>query len=47
VHAFNPSTKERNFFITYYKTFEILALKKHVNVNHALIFKKIEEEVNG
>jgi len=46
VHVLNPSTKERKGFITYYKTYEIIVLKKQVNVNHALIFK-IEEQVNG
>jgi len=39
--------KKRKCFIKYYKTYEIIALKKHVNVKHALIFKKFEEDVNG
>jgi hypothetical protein len=47
VHVLNPSTKERKGFVTYYKTYEIIVLKKQVNVKHALIFKKIEEQVNG
>ncbi len=47
VHDFNSSTKKRKCFTTYYKTYEIIALKKHVNVKHALIFKNIEEDMNG
>jgi DNA-binding transcriptional regulator WhiA len=46
LHVFNPSTKEKNELITYYKTYGITTLKKHVNGNHVVIVKKIEE-VNG
>ncbi len=46
VHALNPNTKERNGFITYYKTYGITILKKHVDSFHAMIIKKIEEKVN-
>jgi hypothetical protein len=46
LHVFNPSTKENNELITYYKTYGITTLKKHVNGNHVVIVKKIEE-VNG
>jgi hypothetical protein len=47
VHALNPSTKEIKGLITYYKTYEIIALKNHVDGDHAIIVKNIEEEVNG
>jgi hypothetical protein len=47
VDVLNPSTKERKGFITYYKTYEIIALKKHVNIIMLYLFKKIEEEING
>jgi hypothetical protein len=43
LHVFNPSTKENNELITYYKTYGITTLKKHVNGNHVVIVKKIEE----
>ncbi len=32
--------------ITYYKTYGIIALKKHVDAYHSIIVKKIEEEIN-
>jgi len=32
--------------ITYYKTYGISTLKKHVDNDHAIIVKKIEEEIN-
>jgi hypothetical protein len=47
VHAPNPSTKERKGLITYYKTYEKIALKNHVDGDHAIIVKNIEKEVNG
>jgi len=46
VHVFNPNTKERKGFITYYKTYGITILKKHVESDHATIIKKIEEKLN-
>ncbi len=46
MHAFNPNTKERKGFITYYKTYGITILKKHVDNDHTTIIKKIEEKVN-
>jgi hypothetical protein len=41
VHVLNPNTKKRKGFITYYKTYEIIALEKHVNLNHDLFSKKL------
>jgi hypothetical protein len=35
--------KEKGFNLTY----GITTLKKHVDANHVLIVKKIEEEING
>ncbi len=46
LHALNPNTKERKGFITYYKTYGIIVLKKHVDSDHTTIIKKIEEKVN-
>jgi hypothetical protein len=39
--------KIKKCLITYYKTCGIIGLRKHVNVNHAIIAKKIEEEINS
>jgi hypothetical protein len=47
VNVPNPRTKERKALITYYKTYGIIALKKHVDTNHFIIAKKIEEEINN
>jgi len=44
---FNPRTKERKGIITHYKKSGITALKKHVDANHAMLAKKIEEEINS
>jgi len=46
MHALNPNTKERKIFITYYKTYDISTLKKHVDNDHATIAKNFEEEIN-
>ncbi len=46
MHAFNPNTKERKGFITHYKIYGITVLKNHVDSDHAIIIKKIEEKVN-
>jgi hypothetical protein len=43
----NPRTKKSKYFKTYYKTYDIIALKKHVDVDHFIIAKKIEEEINN
>jgi hypothetical protein len=42
VNISNPRTKERKGLITYYKTYGIIVLKKHVDANHFIIAKKIE-----
>jgi hypothetical protein len=47
LHVPNLSTKERKGLVTYYKTYEIIALKNHVDGDHAIIVKNIGEEVNG
>ncbi len=47
LHAPSLNTKERKGLTTYYKTYEITALKKHVDTNHVLIVKIFEKEVNG
>jgi hypothetical protein len=41
VNIHNPRTKEKKSFITYYKTYGIIVLKKHVDANHFRIVKKI------
>jgi hypothetical protein len=46
MHALNPNRKERKMLITYYKTYGISTLKKHVDNYHPTIVKKIEEEIN-
>ncbi len=40
-------TKERKGLITYYKTYGITTLKKHVDADHFIIVKKFEEEINN
>jgi len=39
----NPRTQTRKGLIAYYKTNGITFLKKHVDADHYLISKKIEE----
>ncbi len=46
MHVLNPNTKGRKWFITYYESNGIIALKKHVNNDHATFVKKIEEKIN-
>jgi hypothetical protein len=46
MHVFNPTTKGRKLLITYYKANGIIALKKHVNNDHATFVKQIEEKIN-
>jgi len=43
----NSKTKERRGLITYYKTYGITALKKHVNANHFAIAKKFEKAIDN
>jgi len=45
VNILNPRTKERKGFITYYKIYGIITLKKHVDVDHCIITKKFEEKI--
>jgi hypothetical protein len=47
VNILNPRTKERKDLVTYYKTYAIIVLKKHVNVDHSIIAKKFEKEINN
>jgi hypothetical protein len=47
INIFNPRTKERKRLITYYKTYGIITLKKHVDADHFIIAKKVEKEVNN
>jgi hypothetical protein len=44
MHVPNPSTKERKSFITYYKTYGITTLKKHVDIDYALIVKILKRK---
>jgi hypothetical protein len=43
----NPRIKERRGIITYSKINGITTLKKHVDVDHAILAKSFEEEVNS
>ncbi len=43
----NLRTKERKGLKTYYKTYGMTSLKKHVNVDHSIIAKKFEEKTNN
>jgi hypothetical protein len=43
----NPRTKERKGLITYYNTYGIIVLKKHVDADHSIIGNILEEEVNN
>jgi hypothetical protein len=47
VNITNPRTKERKGLVTYYKTYGIIALKKHVHADHSIIAKEIEKEINN
>jgi len=47
LHAHSLNTEERKVLITYYKTYEFTTLKKHVDIDHVLIVKNFEKEVNG
>jgi hypothetical protein len=48
IHIPNLRTREKKSLITYYKTYNIIALKKHsVDANHSIIAKKFEEEINN
>ncbi len=43
VNILNPRIKERNGLIIYYKTYGITAFNKHVDADHSIIVKKLEE----
>ncbi len=43
----SPRTKEKKGLITYYKTYGITNMKKHVDANHSIIAKEIEKEINN
>jgi flagellin-specific chaperone FliS len=45
VNVLNPTNKKGNGLKRYYKTWYNYFLKKHVDANHSIIVKKIEEEV--
>jgi hypothetical protein len=38
----NPNIKDTKCLITYYKTYGITGLKKHVDADHAIIAKTFE-----
>lgn len=42
----NPRTKLKMGLILYFKKNEIIPLKKHVNVEQSIIYKKFEKEIN-
>ncbi len=44
---YNSRTKLKKGLISYYKTIGISFLKKHVDVEHGLLAKKLDEEVNN
>ncbi len=46
MYALTSNTKKRKRLLTYFKTYGITTWKKHVDCDHAIIVKKIEEEVN-
>jgi hypothetical protein len=46
VTGINSSIQARKGIISYYKTNGITSLKKHVDVEHIIIVKMSEEEVN-
>jgi hypothetical protein len=47
VNVSNPRTQARKGLISYYETNGITYLKKHVHVNHYLISKTFEKEVQN
>jgi hypothetical protein len=48
IDAYNlVKTQTRKQIISYYKTNGIMTLKKHVVVDHVMIPKKFEEEINN
>jgi hypothetical protein len=47
VHVFNPNTKERKGLITYFKTYCITILKKHVDNDFIIIVKSFDKVINA
>jgi len=47
INTLNARIKKRKWLITCYKTYDIIVLKKHVNVDHFIIAKKFEEKINN
>ncbi len=44
VCGINPKIQARKRLISYYKTYGITSLRKHVDVNHMLIAKKLKKK---
>jgi hypothetical protein len=44
---YNKIIKSRKGLIFYYKTRGIMCLKNHVDLNHVILYKFFEEEVNS
>jgi hypothetical protein len=44
---YNPRTKERRRIITYSKRNGIIAIKKHVDVDHVVLANRFEEKVKS
>lgn len=47
VHVLNPSKNKKKRSYNDYKTYWIIVLKKKMDVDHVLIVKIFEEEING
>jgi hypothetical protein len=47
INILNARTKKIKRLIIYYKTYGIIVLKKHVDVNHSIIVKFFEEKINN
>jgi hypothetical protein len=46
INAPNSKTQAKKALISYFKTNEITNLQKYVDVNHAIVSKRFEEEMN-
>ncbi len=44
--SYSKHKRKKKGLITYYETYGITTLKKHVDANHFLIFKKNKKEIN-
>jgi hypothetical protein len=42
-----PRTKLRKPFVSYFKSNGIITLKRHMDVDHGIIVKKIKEKMNN